>query len=161
MMEGTPQFGDEQFGDDVPSCGAVAGREPGADEPGDAPVSPSGAATPDDLGWFADGFRSPGLPVGAESAGLVVWSPPGDVWAASGLERAQSPRAVVAASFESPMICMVSSVGGATRADGACSTREPCRVRGGVFRTRQRKAPGRLLAAINIVASDEPAAPAT
>jgi len=71
MIDGVPQFGGAQFGDD-PTCGAVAGREPGTDDPGAAPVSPSGEATPGDLGWLAEGFCRPGLPVGAVSAGLDV-----------------------------------------------------------------------------------------
>ena len=66
MMDGVPQFGGIQFGKfrDEPICGAVAGREPGAEDPGAAPVSPSGAATPGDLGEFNDGFCRTGLPAG-------------------------------------------------------------------------------------------------
>jgi len=72
MMEGVPQFGDVQLGDELPICGAVAGRDPGAEEPGAAPESPSGEATPGDRGWVAEGFCRPGLPRGADSAGFVV-----------------------------------------------------------------------------------------
>ena len=74
MMDGVPQLGVAQFGDvDVePISGVVAGREPGTEEPGAAPVSPSGEATPGDRGVLADGFCKAGLPDGALRAGLLI-----------------------------------------------------------------------------------------
>ena len=89
-MDGVPQLGGVQFGNsdaDEPICGEVAGREPGAEEPGAAPVMPSGEATPGVLGALIDGFRRTGLPpAGALRAGAEFPSPPPvvEVWASTG-----------------------------------------------------------------------------
>jgi len=76
MMDGVPQFGGVQLGrgdgTDPPTCGDVAGREPETEEPGAAPVMPSGE-TPPAPGWDADGLRRTGFPwVGAFSAGAEL-----------------------------------------------------------------------------------------